>query len=77
MSEVGSIGSLQASPKSPDFKHKTTQEALWIVSYKTPAWVPTQLEKLEAARQEHIASGGGGRSQNNRSNAFSADFKDF
>jgi len=72
---------LQASPKSPDFKHKTTQEALWIVSKRTPAWVPVQLEKLEAARQDFIASGGnpnGGRSQSRQSNTFSgADFKDF
>jgi len=69
------------SPKSPDFKHKTTNEALWIVSSRTPAWVPLQLEKLEAARQEFIAKGGnpnGGRSQSRQSNTFSgADFKDF
>lgn len=67
---------VQASPKSPDFKHKTTNEALWVVSRNTPTWVPLQLEKLEAARQEFIASGGGNRGQNNRS--FSgAEFKDF
>jgi len=69
------------SPKSPDFKHKTTNEALWIVSKRTPAWVPLQLQKLEAARQDFIASGGnpnGGRSQSRQSNTFSgADFKDF
>jgi single stranded DNA-binding protein len=66
----------KASPKSPDFKHKTTNEALWVVSRNTPTWVPLQLEKLEAARQEFISSGGGNGGQNNR--LFSGgEFKDF
>ena len=70
------VSTWQPSPKSPDFKHKTTNEALWIVSKRTPSWVPLQLEKLEAARQEFITSGG--RTQNRQSNTFSgADFKDF
>ncbi|KAG0562412.1 hypothetical protein KC19_9G143900 [Ceratodon purpureus] len=64
------------SPKSPDFKHKTTNEALWIVSKRTPSWVPLQLEKLEKAKQEFMTNGG--RTQNRQSNIFSgADFKDF
>lgn len=64
------------SPKSPDFKHKTTNEALWIVSRRTPSWVPLQLEKLEAYKQEVMTNGG--RTQNRQPNVFSgADFKDF
>jgi hypothetical protein len=46
------------NPRYPDFKHKTTNEALWVDSYKTPEWVPDQLEKLEAARKKFEASRG-------------------
>ncbi|XP_024359366.1 protein OSB1, mitochondrial [Physcomitrium patens] len=63
------------SPKTPDFKHKSTNEALWIVSKKTPSWVPGQLEKLEAAKQKFIASGGGMPRQSN--SISGVDFKDF
>lgn len=65
----------QPSPKTPDFKHKSTNEALWIVSKKTPSWVPGQLEKLEAAKQKFIASGGGMPRQSN--SISGVDFKDF
>ncbi len=67
---------LQQNPRYPDFKHKTTNEALWVDSYKTPEWVPDQLEKLEAARKEFEASRGesAGHSQNETNMTGLRDF---
>ncbi|CAK9265225.1 unnamed protein product [Sphagnum jensenii] len=64
------------NPRYPDFKHKTTNEALWVDSYKTPEWVPDQLEKLEAARKEFEASRGesAGHSQNETNMTGLKDF---
>jgi len=38
-----------ANPRSPDFKHKETGEALWVESRDTPAWV---LETLGGGAQQ-------------------------
>jgi hypothetical protein len=64
------------NPRYPDFKHKTTNEALWIDSYKTPKWVPGQLEKLEAARRQFEASRGKSAGRTQHDPNF-MDFKDF
>eukprot|EP00850_Spirogloea_muscicola_P001888 SM000007S20848 [mRNA] locus=s7:521683:523212:- [translate_table: standard] len=46
----------KTNPKSPDFKHKETGEALWIDSRQTPPWVAGQLSRgtdlLDAAMTE-------------------------
>ncbi|XP_078437358.1 protein OSB1, mitochondrial-like [Wolffia australiana] len=36
------------NPKSPDFKHKDTGEALWIEGRYSPPWVKSQLAKLDS-----------------------------
>ena len=41
-----------ANPRSPDFKHKETGEALWIESRDTPAWVLETLGTSAAPQQQ-------------------------
>ncbi|KAJ7532581.1 hypothetical protein O6H91_13G010900 [Diphasiastrum complanatum] len=36
------------NPKSPDFKHRSSGEALWIEGWNTPSWVNSQLEALDS-----------------------------
>ncbi|XP_022727472.1 protein OSB1, mitochondrial-like [Durio zibethinus] len=36
------------SPKSPDFKHKDTGEALWVEGRNNPHWVKSQLAILDS-----------------------------
>ncbi|XP_022769535.1 protein OSB2, chloroplastic-like, partial [Durio zibethinus] len=36
------------SPKSPDFKHKDTGEALWVEGRNNPRWVKSQLAILDS-----------------------------
>ena len=43
------------SPKAPDFKHKETGEALWIVSATTPSWVEASLRELDAHQETDMA----------------------
>ncbi|KAL2634594.1 hypothetical protein R1flu_006073 [Riccia fluitans] len=35
------------NPKAPDFKHKSTQEVLWLKSWNNPPWVAAQLAVLD------------------------------
>lgn len=39
------------TPQHPDFKHKTTGEALWISSVSSPAWVNSQLAAMDSKAQ--------------------------
>jgi hypothetical protein len=43
----------QRNPKAPDFKHKSTQEALWINSWNNPPWVEQQLAVLQEKHAQH------------------------
>ncbi|KAG2312671.1 hypothetical protein Bca52824_024228 [Brassica carinata] len=40
------------NPRLPDFKHKHTDEALWLRSDTTPVWVTRHLELLDQRRGE-------------------------
>ncbi|KAK3278561.1 hypothetical protein CYMTET_13508 [Cymbomonas tetramitiformis] len=40
------------NPKAPDFKHKDTNEPLWINSYDTPSWVAEKLREMDEKRRE-------------------------
>ncbi|KAG2325082.1 hypothetical protein Bca52824_007810 [Brassica carinata] len=40
------------NPRLPDFKHKDTDEALWLSSDTTPVWVTRYLELLDQRRGE-------------------------
>eukprot|EP00470_Lotharella_oceanica_P003978 CAMPEP_0170175076 /NCGR_PEP_ID=MMETSP0040_2-20121228/8212_1 /TAXON_ID=641309 /ORGANISM="Lotharella oceanica, Strain CCMP622" /LENGTH=253 /DNA_ID=CAMNT_0010416937 /DNA_START=272 /DNA_END=1030 /DNA_ORIENTATION=+ len=40
----------ERSPKYPDFKHKTTQEALWIDSWDSPKWIQAILSQMDDAK---------------------------
>ncbi|KAL0886720.1 hypothetical protein Bca101_010703 [Brassica carinata] len=40
------------NPRLPDFKHKDTDEALWLSSDTTPVWVTRHLELLDQRRGE-------------------------
>ncbi|KAG2331470.1 hypothetical protein Bca52824_002650 [Brassica carinata] len=40
------------NPRLPDFKHKHTDEALWLSSDTTPVWVTRHLELLDQRRGE-------------------------
>ncbi|GAB5359246.1 hypothetical protein AAMO2058_000527800 [Amorphochlora amoebiformis] len=46
----------ERSPKYPDFKHKTTQEALWIDSWDSPKWVKAILTQMDDAAKDHEAA---------------------
>ncbi|KAJ7558177.1 hypothetical protein O6H91_04G027400 [Diphasiastrum complanatum] len=39
----------------PDFKHKTTQKALWVDGRSNPAWVPSELAAMQSDAVEHTA----------------------
>jgi hypothetical protein len=38
----------QKNPKYPDFKHKSTGEALWVDGRSNPNWVISQLAILDS-----------------------------
>lgn len=48
------------NPKSPDFKHKDTGEALWLDSKYNPPWVKSQLEILDSKMQSYQSQDFGG-----------------
>lgn len=35
------------NPKAPDFKHKSTNEVLWVESFRNPSWVESELKKYD------------------------------
>ncbi|CAM6096009.1 unnamed protein product [Calypogeia fissa] len=41
------------NPKAPDFKHKSTNEGLWVKSWNNPPWVEQQLAVLEEKKRQH------------------------
>lgn len=49
--------STKFNPKSPDFKHKVTGEALWIISKSTPMWVIPNLPPAKPKQEVNIARG--------------------
>lgn len=50
------------NPRSPDFKHKDSGEALWIDSKQSPLWVRSQLNVLDSK----LKKWGGGSSAKSR-----------
>eukprot|EP00468_Gymnochlora_sp_CCMP2014_P013797 CAMPEP_0167755634 /NCGR_PEP_ID=MMETSP0110_2-20121227/8937_1 /TAXON_ID=629695 /ORGANISM="Gymnochlora sp., Strain CCMP2014" /LENGTH=264 /DNA_ID=CAMNT_0007641651 /DNA_START=212 /DNA_END=1006 /DNA_ORIENTATION=- len=46
----------ERSPRYPDFKHKTTQESLWIDSWDSPKWVQAILSQMDDAAKLHEAN---------------------
>jgi len=49
----------ERSPRYPDFKHKTTQEALWVDSWDSPNWVKAILSQMDDAALKHRNTGTG------------------
>jgi len=47
----------ERSPRYPDFKHKTTQEALWVDSWDSPKWIQETLTLMDKAAKEHQNGG--------------------
>ncbi len=37
---------LQANERFPDFKHKKTQEALWLADWRNPPWVAAEMTAM-------------------------------
>lgn len=46
----------KSNPKHPDFKHKSTGEALWLQA-TDPPWIRKQLELLDAKMEEKDQDG--------------------
>ncbi|KAL3685568.1 hypothetical protein R1sor_003590 [Riccia sorocarpa] len=55
------------NPKAPDFKHKSTQEVLWLNSWSNPPWVAAQLAAWE---EKQAQTGGGQRTNRNSLSSF-------
>ncbi|KAL2653607.1 hypothetical protein R1flu_021735 [Riccia fluitans] len=55
------------NPKAPDFKHKSTQEVLWLTSWNNPPWVAAQLAAWEEKQSQ---TGGAQRSNKNNISSF-------
>ncbi|KAL2630882.1 hypothetical protein R1flu_015568 [Riccia fluitans] len=60
------------NPKAPHFKHKSTQEVLWLTSWNNPPWVAAQLAAWEE-KQSQI----GGWQRSNKNNISSFKDSDF
>ncbi|BBN10609.1 single-strand DNA-binding protein [Marchantia polymorpha subsp. ruderalis] len=61
------------NPKAPDFKHKSTQEVLWLNSWNNPPWVAAQVAAWEDKQAQTGEVRGAGQ-RSNRKNLSS--FKD-
>eukprot|EP00250_Pteridium_aquilinum_P006014 c16010_g1_i1 orf=173-1327(+) len=49
---------LKKNPKQPDFKSKSSGEALWIDGFNNPTWVKSQVEALDS-KAKAVKDGGG------------------
>lgn len=68
---------MQKNAKYPDFKHKTSGEALWIESYNNPIWVKSQLQAMDSKVKIAKEEGGGVSGSKEKSSKISFEDEDF